>query len=183
MNLVDALRVIEQWLAVHAPVTYETLQPGLTATEIERLSDRLGLEVLPELATLLSWHDGARRTDAAFQIWTDFQLSSSQEMYESWALNNLVARRNQSTQWNAHWIPIATDVGGNYLVIDHTKQPTRSSVFRVDMVDGKDNRFAWRQLTDLVDQVRNALTMGAALNLDPRTNSGRDGVPEIEDAL
>ncbi|WP_327007612.1 SMI1/KNR4 family protein [Dactylosporangium sp. NBC_01737] len=69
---------------------------------------------------------------------------------------------DQNDDWNQQWVPFASDLGLNVLVLDHGTNPGR--VLLVDGVDGLHGHRTWPSLTDLTDQVSEALLASTVLN-------------------
>jgi cell wall assembly regulator SMI1 len=126
-----------QWQAVGAPIT-EHLRPGLTDTEIDRLTRPLDLVVPEEARVWWRWHDGATGTGRADRqligtTWTFLSLAESVAEAE-WQRKEAIGLRGSQADdiWPAGLLPIASDMGGNIAAIDCSQASTPSPVYYVD---------------------------------------------------
>jgi cell wall assembly regulator SMI1 len=149
------LASIDGWLQRNAPISYQTLLPGLNGAELAALEARYGFPLHPELRTLLSWHDGCTHSALAVQIWTDFMFEESAFMYES-------VQDFPDNYWDRHWVAFATDLGLKKLVVDHSAPPGRVMLF--DGVDGMYEEPIFPSLGSLIAHVREALSDSLSLN-------------------
>jgi hypothetical protein len=167
MALDDNLGWIDHWLAREAPKTHETLMQGATPAALAQLSHRIGVPLLPSLTTLLAWHDGADQTMGGWQLWPDYYFIGCDLSVSAW---NLYEQSDYKPPgwWHPHWIPIASNWAGSYLVVDHSTSETNGAVFRADRIDGQMSlRFEgewWPDIEELVEyhvhSLSNSTTLG-----------------------
>ena len=159
----DDLHTIDVWLAGHAPASHGALRPGLDKTDLATLESGYGFDLHPELRALLTWHNGCERVDQGFDIWPDFMFENSADLLER--------SRGPHHRWSPHWVPIASDLGLNMLVVDHR---TPSGEVRLyDGVDGPRDNPVSPSIGSLMAQVSHALTNG--VRIEGRMPTVKDG--------
>jgi hypothetical protein len=99
----DPLARLDRWLARHRPRFYKGLRPGATAAELAALEQALG-RPLPELCTLLAWHNG-QKGDFIGHFESDWDLLSTKQI--------AVAKK----ELDVDGIPFLADDNGDYLCL------------------------------------------------------------------
>jgi cell wall assembly regulator SMI1 len=159
-SLVEDLATIEGWLRRYAPVSYETLRPGLNSAGLSSLEASYKFPLDPDLRTLLSWHDGCDHLPQAVQLRPAFWFGESDFMFEQ-------VKDLPDDYWLPSWVPIATNFGLKMLIVDHETTPGRVMLFDgVDSTypDGVYDDWKWPSLGVMVAQMREALTTSSLLN-------------------
>jgi cell wall assembly regulator SMI1 len=162
-DVLDAdLAAIEDWLQRYAPVSFNTLRPGLNPAGLVALETRYGFPVDPDLRTVLFWHDGCAHSPQAVQLRPSFMFGESEFMYEQ-----VQDWRGDDDYWDCRWVPIATDLGLKKLIVDHATVPGRVMLFDgVDGIyeDGIYEDWKWPSLGAMIAQLREALTTPSLLD-------------------
>lgn len=76
----------------------------------------------------------------------------------------IIGDRNDLRSWNPQWVPITSDTAGNHIVVDHRPGPELGSLFLADLQNGPMQQRGWPSLTDLIDNLYDALTQGATVD-------------------
>ncbi|MEV6520687.1 SMI1/KNR4 family protein [Longispora sp. NPDC051575] len=159
------LHSIDQWLTAHAPITATSLRPPATVEQLDRAERELGHPLPDELRQLYLWHDGTvglAGSSAPFDIEPSLYFQPLDEALAArqW-LNDLYATINQDDYitWRAHWLPIAADDCGAYVVVETQGPHTGRVIYRSDE-DGPHLERAWPTLTHWADALSTALTTG-----------------------
>ncbi|WP_432972216.1 SMI1/KNR4 family protein [Dactylosporangium sp. CA-233914] len=121
----DALLVeVEAWLRRHAPATAAQLAPPATDEDIARLEAAVGFRLLPEVVTLLQWHNGAGDQDGAFTLGPLHSMLSADAIAKT---AHMLIKINDKSRlempdyhwWRRTWIPVTSDWCGAHHVVDH----------------------------------------------------------------
>ena len=148
MNMNQAERVtsswvaLEQWLQASRPDVFRTLNPGASATDIQRLEAARGFTLPEGVKAFWQRHDGAtsgagRDTfpgDDAFFLETCFQLFSLAEIEQEWTslingapsgsdVPDWVPSGVRKEWWANGWMPFAYNGAGDYVFIDLDPAP------------------------------------------------------------
>lgn len=114
---------IDTWLERKAPKTLAALNPGATNESLAAFETKLGRKLPPSMRNAYAAHDGAI-DDMAIAIFGALRAKPDHVWlrYMSWlpldgVLEELKAMRDAGP-WPENHIPIATDGGGNALVLD-----------------------------------------------------------------
>jgi len=128
--------VNEAWRRIDASLTEqdeyatENFPPGATPDAIARLEAELGIALPDDVRAGLAYRDG---TDQATLVEGTWSLLSVAEIRHSWGWMKTshdageFAKHDESVRneagvkrawWAPRWIPIATDHGGDYVVVD-----------------------------------------------------------------
>lgn len=128
------LAELDQWLTRHLPEVAESLNPGATDAQLDRLAALIGAPLPEDYRALYKWHNG-QREDPQFLTgpWFGLRFPSLDEVEAIWSgwgdfaddpwseLNELVVALQPGVvkplYANRGWIPFAQD-GHNHLGID-----------------------------------------------------------------
>ncbi len=122
---------IEAWMQKNAPAVFATLKPGATDTELEALQVALGVTLPTDMAASYRIHNGAGDDlSVSFGGWYDFfdldrildEWTVWKELLDGGEFEGEASEPKDSgirpDWWNAAWIPITGDGGGNHLCVD-----------------------------------------------------------------
>lgn len=130
----DAWTRIERWLEAHAPEPRGILNPGASEEEIAALEREVGLRLPDDVRESLRIHDG-QAPDAPGLINACELLSTARIAGEWRAWKELLdggdfddaesdpAPGIRGDWWNAAWIPLTHDFGGNHDCLDLDPAP------------------------------------------------------------
>jgi cell wall assembly regulator SMI1 len=104
---------LDRWLATERPGYHRALIPGANEESLAVLQNALGAPLPPELAALLSWHNG-QSADFVGHFERDFDLMSIPQI--------IAAKRELDASgqggWQRSWIPFLEDDNDNCVVVD-----------------------------------------------------------------
>ncbi|MFE7711824.1 SMI1/KNR4 family protein [Streptomyces sp. NPDC057486] len=175
---------IESWLAEHAPATYAALAPPADPADIAAAERVIGRPLLKPLVMSLSRHDGllhqrfsllpgfyrpmsAREIAAAWQLFTGFyDKRTADEEGEAADYDFMKLGASNVLYGHSQLIPIARDVGGGYLVLDHRPEIDRGRVHEPEAVEGimRGSHEMWTSLPVLMETIATSLETNQSLN-------------------
>ncbi|MGW4047607.1 SMI1/KNR4 family protein [Streptomyces sp. NPDC004721] len=150
----ESWKRIENWLAEHAPATYAALAPPADPADIAGAERVIGRPLLKPLVMSLSRHDGlldqlgslppgfyrpmsAREIAAAWQLLTGFyDKRTADEKGEEADYDFMKIGVSSVLYGHPQLIPIARDVSGGYLVLDHRPEIDRGRVHEAEVEQG-----------------------------------------------
>ncbi len=166
---------IERWLVQHAPGTFAALEPPAEASAIAAAGEVIGQSLPEPLVESLLRHNGTGDDDLLPPFW---RLLSVQNIASDWQLGMRIYRdvfdgieeddpdEDFGPWWHSHWIPFASDGGGDSLIIDQRPHRCRGRVGEADHEQG--TRFGshpmWSSLPALLDATATALETGMAVD-------------------
>lgn len=139
MDIDDAWRRVETWLAAKAPDVLSSLLPGATEGDIARLESSIGARLPADFRDSLCRHEGQADDDAgglfpysnsvgpapAWRLmplaqieWVRAQLNGLVEVGQFAGRKADLAAGEQTDWWPAGWVPIADDGGGDHACLD-----------------------------------------------------------------
>jgi cell wall assembly regulator SMI1 len=116
---------LDQWLTKHRSKFFKNLQPGASAGELAALAKSLGKPVPAGLAELLSWHNGQGEDYAGYFVEHWLLLGAAKIA----AAKAEIDATGGDFGWNKNWLPFLDDDGGNFVVLDLSKQEPPVLVF------------------------------------------------------
>ncbi|MFD3580481.1 SMI1/KNR4 family protein [Streptomyces sp. NPDC058644] len=166
---------IETWLAQQAPGTFAALEPPAEASAIAAAGEVIGQSLPEPLVESLLRHNGTGDDDLLPPFW---RLLSVQNIASDWQLCMSIYRDElEGTEeddpdqdfgpwWHFHWIPFATDGGGDSLIIDQRPHRRRGRVGEADHEQGTyfGSHPMWSSLPALLDATASALETGMAVD-------------------
>ncbi|MEU6010413.1 SMI1/KNR4 family protein [Streptomyces sp. NPDC047453] len=175
---------IENWLAEHAPATYAALAPPADPADIAATERVIGRPLLKPLVMSLLRHDGlldqrgwllpgfyrpmsAREIVAEWQRFTGFyDKRTADEKGEEADYDFMKIGFSSVLYGHPQLIPIARDVSGGFLVLDHRPEIDRGRVHEADAVDGimRKSHEMWTSLPVLMEAIATSLETGQPLN-------------------
>ncbi|MBM7089929.1 SMI1/KNR4 family protein [Streptomyces sp. NPDC056956] len=145
---------IENWLAEHAPATYAALAPPADPADIAEAERVIGRPLPRPVVRSLLRHDGlldqrgsllpacyrpmsAREIAAAWQLLTGFYDQRTADEKGAEADHDFMKLGFSSVLFgHPQLIPVARDVGGGHLVLDHRPEADRGRVHAAEAVEG-----------------------------------------------
>jgi len=120
-------KIIDRWLAAHAPELARDLLPGAGAREITEAEKNVNIKFPPDLRKSLAIHDG--QLGGVTPLVGDWQLLPVSVIARKWkVLHDVVtvdkkrkialSEAEKTAWWNDKWIPFATNNAGDHLCID-----------------------------------------------------------------
>ncbi|WP_405688172.1 SMI1/KNR4 family protein [Streptomyces sp. NBC_00057] len=175
---------IENWLAEHAPATYAALAPPADPADIAAIERVIGRPLLKPLVMSLLRHDGlldqrgsllpgfyrpmsAREIAAAWQLFTDFyDKRTADEKGEEADYDFMKIGASRVLYGHPQLIPIARDVGGGCLVLDHRPEIDRGRVHEAEATEGlmRVSHEMWTSLPVLMEAIATSLETYQPLN-------------------
>ena len=119
------IQKIDAHLKKNAPVVYQSLNPPLTAAQIEALEAKYKLKLPTDLKELYLWKNGQNLDDdykSFFGNKTFLPLEQALDIRQE--LNEMLLAKDPEEQfktpnwWNQGWIPVFENGGGDYLCYD-----------------------------------------------------------------
>jgi cell wall assembly regulator SMI1 len=180
----ESWKRIENWLAEHAPATYAALAPPADPADIAAVERVIGRPLLKPLVMSLLRHDGlldqrgsllpgfyrpmsAREIAAAWQLFTGFYDKRAADEKGDEADYDFMKIGSSSVLYgHPQLIPIARDVGGGYLVLDHRPEIDRGRVHEAEVVEGimRVSHEMWTSLPLLMEAIATSLETNQPLN-------------------
>jgi cell wall assembly regulator SMI1 len=122
---------IERWLAAHAPVILESLQPGATVEEILRIETYLGVTFPEAVRESYLIHNGQSQNVVGLMgEWELLSLDGVRGDWETWkylfdggdfkGLEVVPADTVVASWWHPKWIPLTTNYCGDHHCLDMT---------------------------------------------------------------
>ncbi|MFE7331946.1 SMI1/KNR4 family protein [Streptomyces sp. NPDC057565] len=175
---------IENWLAEHAPATYAALAPPANPADIAATERVIGRPLLKPLVMSLLRHDGllhqrgcllpgfyrpmsAREIAAAWQLFTGFyDKRTADEEGEEADYDFMKIGFSSVLYGHPQLIPIARDVSGGCLVLDHRPEIDRGRVHEAEAVEGimRVSHEMWTSLPLLMKAIATSLETSQPLN-------------------
>ncbi|MFE3824781.1 SMI1/KNR4 family protein [Streptomyces sp. NPDC059092] len=175
---------IENWLAEHAPATYAALAPPADPADIAAVERVIGRPLLKPVVMSLLRHDGlldrrgsllpgsyrpmsAREIGADWQLFTGFyDKRTADEKGEEADYDFMKIGFSGVLYGHPQLIPIARDVGGGYLVLDHRPEIDRGRVHEAEAVEGvkRASHEMWTSLPVLMEALAMSLETDQPLN-------------------
>jgi cell wall assembly regulator SMI1 len=155
---------ISEWLCTHAPASYQTLSAPASSEELTWAEAHLKTSVDSGLRRFLSRLNGVDSTSPdRFTFPTTYAPLSVQEIVAQHAtLTELLSEMGSSAPrrwWHPLWVPFATSVGADCLVLDHRPGPTQGHV-GVFLHDGHADFGLAPSLASYLTNVATALEQG-----------------------
>ncbi|AWW35443.1 SMI1/KNR4 family protein [Streptomyces cadmiisoli] len=175
---------IENWLAEHAPATYAALAPPADPADIAAVERVIGRPLLKPLVMSLLRHDGllnqrdallpgfykpmsAHEIATAWQLLTRFYDKREADEIGEEADYDFMKRGFSSVLYgHPQLIPIARDLGGGHLVLDHRPEIDRGRVHEAEAVEGirRVSHELWTTLPVLMEAIATSLETSQSLN-------------------
>ncbi|MER6104538.1 SMI1/KNR4 family protein [Streptomyces sp. NPDC001832] len=182
--IIESWERIENWLAEHAPATYAALAPPAVPADIAAAERVIGRPLLKPLVMSLLRHDGlldqrgsllpgfyrpmsAREIAAAWQLFTGFyDKRTADEEGEEADYDFMKLGVSSVLYGHPQLIPIARDVGGGCLVLDHRCEIDRGRVHEAEVVEGlmRGSHEMWTSLPVLMEAIATSLETDQPLN-------------------
>jgi cell wall assembly regulator SMI1 len=168
---------IENWLAEHAPTTYAALAPPADPADIAAAERVIGRPLLKPLVLSLLRHDGlldrrswllpgsyrpmrAREIAAEWKLFTGFHDKHAADEEGEEADHDFMKIGTSSVLYgHPQLIPIARDVSGGCLVLDHRPEIDRGRVHEAEAEQGLVRRSheMWTSLPVLMEGIATSL--------------------------
>ncbi|MEV6590230.1 SMI1/KNR4 family protein [Streptomyces acidicola] len=175
---------MENWLAEHAPATYAALAPPADPADIAAAERVIGRPLLKPLVMSLSRHDGlldqrfsllpglyspmsAREMAAEWQLFTSFyDKRTADEEGEEADYDFMKMGASRVLYGHPQLIPIARDVRGGRLVLDHRPEIDRGRVHEAEAEPGimRGSHEMWTSLPMLMEMIATSLETNQPLN-------------------
>ncbi|MFP8941142.1 SMI1/KNR4 family protein [Streptomyces fenghuangensis] len=175
---------IENWLAGHAPATRAALAPPADPADIAELERLVGRPLLRPLVQSLLRHDGlldqwswllpgsyrplsTRETAAQWRLLTGFYDRCATDEEEEEEVHHFMELGFSSALYgHPRLIPIARDIRGGCLVLDHRPETDRGRVHEVEAVEGvmRGSHEMWTSLPVLMERIATSLETGEPLD-------------------
>jgi cell wall assembly regulator SMI1 len=176
---------IENWLAEFAPATYAALAPPADPADIAAVERVIGRPLLKPLVVSLLRHNGflnqfqgsllpgryrpisAREIAAAWQLLTSFYNKCEADEKGEEVDNDFMELGFSSVLYgHPQLIPIARDLGGGHIVLDHRPEIDRARVHEAEAVEGvmRVSHEMWASLPVLMEAIATSLETFQPLN-------------------
>ncbi|MBW8481378.1 SMI1/KNR4 family protein [Actinomadura parmotrematis] len=159
-------RLIDVWLAVHAPASLMLLNPPAEPAAVEEAERALGMPLPAELAASLRCHDGADEWTSLLPHQSPLSASAVAERYAA-CMDKARATGGFAVQpwadepwWHPDWIPWAVNASGTPHVIDRRPGPHRGRLGWAAYAGGGDFTDGWPGLAAYLAAVARALHEG-----------------------
>ncbi|MFI5763972.1 SMI1/KNR4 family protein [Streptomyces sp. NPDC051563] len=185
---------IENWLAEHAPATYAALAPPADPSDIAALEHAISRPLLKPLRMSLLRHDGlldgrsslvpgfdgllsAREISAEWRFlgqWYD-KLEADEKGEEEVDYDFMRSGSSRILFGHPQLIPIAREVGGGCLVVDHRPEIDRGRIHFTESTEGATRRSheMWTSLPVLMETIATSLENSQPLD---------DHMPVVDEA-
>ncbi|MFB7288919.1 hypothetical protein [Actinacidiphila glaucinigra] len=180
----ESWTLIENWLAEHAPATYAALAPPADPAAIAATECVIGRPMLKPLVMSLLRHDGlldqrgsllpgfyrpisAREIAAEWQRFTGFYDKRTADEAGEEADHDFVKIGASSVLYgHPQLIPIARNLGGGHLVLDHRPEIDRGRVHAAGAAEGimRVPHEMWTSLPLLMEMIATSLKTNQPLN-------------------
>ncbi|MEU9108003.1 SMI1/KNR4 family protein [Streptomyces xanthophaeus] len=168
---------IENWLAEHAPATFAALAPPADPADIAAAERIIGRPLLRPLVASLSRHDGLLDRSSTL-LPGRYRPLGAREMAAEWQLLHAFhdERTAEEQGEEAHYdftrigvshvlyghpqlVPVARDVCGTRLVLDHRPETERGRVHRAEAEQGivRGSHGMWASLPGFMDAIATSL--------------------------
>ncbi|HWU07215.1 MAG TPA: SMI1/KNR4 family protein [Streptomyces sp.] len=175
---------IEDWLSEHAPTTHAALAPPADPADIAATERVIGRPLLKPLVTSLLQHDGlldqwssllpgsysflsTRQTAAQWELFTSFHdKRTADEEGDEVDYDFMKTGASSVLYGHPQLIPLARELGGGYLVLDHRPESDRGRVHEAEATEGvmRGSHEMWTSLPVLMDTIATSLETGHPLN-------------------
>lgn len=166
---------IETWLAREAPRTFAALEPPARHTDIAAAEEIIGQPLPAALVESLLRHNGTGDDVLLAPFWrllnvhliaSDRQLGMQIYRDEFEGAEEGDPDDDFGPWWHSHWIPVATDGGGDTLIVDQRPSRRRG---RIGVADHEQGTFfsthpMWSSLPTLLEATATALETGQAVD-------------------
>lgn len=181
----ESWRRVEHWLAGHAPTTYAALAPPADPADIAATERVIGRPLLKPLVLSLLRHDGlvdrrcsllpgfyrplsASEIATEWQLFTGFydQRTAADEEGGEADLDFMRVGSSSVRYGHPQLIPIARDVRGGCLVLDHRAEADQGRVHEAEAEEGimRGSGEMWTSLPVLMETVATSLETDQPLN-------------------
>ncbi|MBN3928114.1 SMI1/KNR4 family protein [Streptomyces verrucosisporus] len=175
---------IENWLAGHAPATRAALAPPADPADIAELERLVDRPLLRPLVQSLLRHDGLL-DQSSWLLPGSYRPLSARETADEWrSLTMFFDKRaadeegdeavyhfmklgtSSALYGHPQLIPIARDICGGRLVLDHRPETDRGRVHEVESVEGvmRGSHEMWTSLPMLMERIATSLETGEHLD-------------------
>ncbi|MFJ2847536.1 SMI1/KNR4 family protein [Streptomyces griseofuscus] len=184
-DLVELWCRLENWLAEHAPGDYESLLPGGSEGDIERLEVGLGFSVHEDMRALLRLHNGVTMRGASTEpgafllgyslldvdgiLAAHRDLASMVDDARNEGEEDLVVGRIADNQW----VPFAQNICGDLLFVDH-RYLRAGEVGEISFGD-PDYRILWPRMDLMMADLCNSIEARTPVTAVPRVPSVHEG--------
>ena len=184
-GLAHMWRSFENWLAEHAPGDYETLLPGGSEGDIERLEDGLGFSVHEDVRTILRLHNGvtirrASTEPGAFLL--GYSLLSVDGILA--AHRDLVSMVDDAREEgdeelvvgsiaDSQWVPFAQNMSGDLLFVDH-RYHYAGEIGEISFGDSE-YQLLWPRMDLMMADLCNSVRTRTPVTAVPRVPSVHEG--------
>ncbi|MFH8886525.1 SMI1/KNR4 family protein [Streptomyces californicus] len=176
---------IENWLAEHAPATYAALAPPADPADIAAVERLVGRPLLKPLVLSLLRHDGvldrhrgsllpgyyrplsARGIAAAWHFLTPYyDTREAEERGEEVDHHFMEIGSSRILYGHPQLIPVARDLGGAHIVLDHRPEIDRGRVHEAEPVEGvmRVPHEKWGSLPLLMEAIATCMETSQPLN-------------------
>lgn len=113
------LITLDQYILAKRPAYHADLLPGLSADAIHALEVKYDVVLPAALRQLYSWHNGQQATNYEAFINNSTFLSLEHALDTAAELTAMIGTDFEFPDyWHAHWIPIFSNGGGDYICYD-----------------------------------------------------------------
>ncbi|MQY36939.1 hypothetical protein SRB17_49410 [Streptomyces sp. RB17] len=184
-GLAHLWRSFENWLAEHAPGDYESLLPGASEGDINRLEDGLGFSVHEDVRTTLGLHNGVTMRRASTEpgafllgyslldvdgiLAAHHDLVSMVDDAREEGEEDLVAGRIADSQW----VPFAQNMSGDLLFVDHRYHHARE-IGEISFGD-PEYQLLWPRMDLMMADLYNSVMARTPVTTVPRVPSVHAG--------
>lgn len=176
---------IENWLAEHAPATYGALAPPADPADIAAVERVIGRPLLKPLVLSLLRHDGVLDRHRGSLLPGYYRPLSAREMAASWRLltpyYDACEADERGEEVDHHFmeigcsgilyghpqlLPVARDLGGAHIVLDHRPGTDRGRVHEAEPVEGvmRVSHEKWGSLPLLMEAIATCMEASQPLN-------------------
>ncbi|MFD4693843.1 SMI1/KNR4 family protein [Streptomyces sp. NPDC058463] len=180
----ESWTLIENWLAEHAPATCAALAPPADPADIAAAERVIGRPLLKPLVSSLSRHDGlldrrvsllpgfyrpmsAREIAAEWQLFTGFHdKRTADEEGDEADYDFMKTGFSNVLYGHPQLIPVARDVRGGCLVLDHRAETDRGRVHQAEAEQGivRGSHGMWTSLPVLMEAIATSLETNRPLD-------------------
>jgi hypothetical protein len=130
-SLVAKLEKFDQWLQQYEPDIYDSLNPGISREQIDKLLDPVGLAIPEEVYALYQWHDG--QNGGIAELVPGFDFLPLWQMVNDYNMSRDVL---EDEGWNKYWLPVFHIGRDSLLAIAHEENPVRTPIYSYGLEDG-----------------------------------------------
>lgn len=182
-----ALDALEEAIRDKDPDLASRLAPGLAETEVERMTEALGISLSDEARLWWAWHDGVHAATVTERILgAGFQLLPLTDAVELYRVSRGIAESERTTigddtLWNPAWFPLVGR-GSATVTCDCAEDrhgPTAIRIIDFEAIEPGSDRPRARSLGEMVAWWQEAIEDGAWYH----TRSGWDYKTELLDPV